>query len=110
MLPRVTGPSIEVGGELTSNPAVRKLTFTGSTEVGKLLMERCAETVKKMSLELGGNAPFIFFDDADIEMAVKRAIASKYRNAGPVCAPTASWCRTASMTRSPSASPRPPAR
>src|SRR5246127_4296102 len=81
----VTGPSNEIGGELTSNPIVRKLTFTGSTEVGKLLMEQCAGTVKKMSLELGGNAPFIVFDDADIEMAVKGAIASKYRNAGQTC-------------------------
>jgi succinate-semialdehyde dehydrogenase/glutarate-semialdehyde dehydrogenase len=81
----VTGPAKEVGGELTSNPTVRKLTFTGSTEIGKLLMEQCAGTVKKISLELGGNAPFIVFDDADIEMAVKGAIASKYRNAGQTC-------------------------
>src|SRR5438067_4425657 len=81
----VTGPSSEIGGEMTSNPIVRKLTFTGSTEVGKLLMEQCAGTVKKLSLELGGNAPFIVFDDADIEMAVKGAIASKYRNAGQTC-------------------------
>src|SRR6202045_490610 len=81
----VTGPSNEVGGELTSNPIVRKLTFTGSTEVGKLLMQQCAGTVKKLSLELGGNAPFIVFDDADIEAAVKGAIASKYRNAGQTC-------------------------
>ena len=81
----VTGPAKEVGGELTSNPTVRKLTFTGSTEIGKLLMEECAGTVKKISLELGGNAPFIVFDDADIEMAVKGAIASKYRNAGQTC-------------------------
>src|SRR2546425_4434252 len=81
----VTGPAKEIGGEMTSNPIVRKLTFTGSTEIGKLLMEQCAGTVKKMSLELGGNAPFIVFDDADIEMAVKGAIASKYRNAGQTC-------------------------
>jgi succinate-semialdehyde dehydrogenase/glutarate-semialdehyde dehydrogenase len=81
----VTGGSSEIGGEMTSNPIVRKLTFTGSTEVGKLLMEQCAATVKKVSLELGGNAPFIVFDDADIEMAVKGAIASKYRNAGQTC-------------------------
>src|SRR5499425_341042 len=81
----VTGPSNEIGGELTSNPTVRKLTFTGSTETGKLLMQQCAGTVKKLSLELGGNAPFIVFDDADIEMAVKGAIASKYRNAGQTC-------------------------
>ena len=75
----------ELGGELTSNPTVRKLTFTGSTEIGKLLMQQCAGTVKKLSPELGGNAPFIVFDDADIEMAVKGAIASKYRNAGQTC-------------------------
>jgi succinate-semialdehyde dehydrogenase / glutarate-semialdehyde dehydrogenase len=81
----VTGGAKEIGGELTSNPTVRKLTFTGSTEIGKLLMEQCAGTVKKMSLELGGNAPFIVFDDADIEMAVRGAIASKYRNAGQTC-------------------------
>jgi succinate-semialdehyde dehydrogenase/glutarate-semialdehyde dehydrogenase len=81
----VTGSAGEIGGEMTSNPIVRKLTFTGSTEIGKLLMEQCAGTVKKVSLELGGNAPFIVFDDADIEMAVKGAIASKYRNAGQTC-------------------------
>jgi len=81
----VTGASGEIGGEMTSNPTVRKLTFTGSTEIGKLLMEQCAATVKKTSMELGGNAPFIVFDDADIEMAVKGAIASKYRNAGQTC-------------------------
>jgi succinate-semialdehyde dehydrogenase / glutarate-semialdehyde dehydrogenase len=81
----VTGPSEVIGGELTSNPIVRKFTFTGSTATGKLLMRQCAGTVKKISLELGGNAPFIVFDDADIEMAVKGAIASKYRNAGQTC-------------------------
>jgi succinate-semialdehyde dehydrogenase/glutarate-semialdehyde dehydrogenase len=81
----VTGPAREIGGEMTSNPIVRKLTFTGSTEVGKLLMEQCAGTVKKLSLELGGNAPFIVFDDADLDAAVKGAIASKYRNAGQTC-------------------------
>jgi succinate-semialdehyde dehydrogenase / glutarate-semialdehyde dehydrogenase len=81
----VTGPSNEIGGEMTSNPTVRKLTFTGSTEVGKLLMQQCAGTVKKLSLELGGNAPFIVFDEADIEMAIKEAIASKYRNTGQTC-------------------------
>jgi succinate-semialdehyde dehydrogenase/glutarate-semialdehyde dehydrogenase len=75
----------EVGGELTSNPAVRKLSFTGSTEVGKLLMAQCAGTVKKVSLELGGNAPFIVFDDADLDAAVAGAMASKYRNAGQTC-------------------------
>src|SRR5947209_2833261 len=81
----VTGGATEIGGEMTSNPTVRKLTFTGSTEIGKLLMEQCAATVKKTSMELGGNAPFIVFDDADIEQAVKGAIASKYRNAGQTC-------------------------
>jgi hypothetical protein len=70
-LPMSPGPSNEIGGEMTSNPTVRKLTFTGSTEVRKLLMQQCIATVKKLSLELGGNAPFIVFDDADIEMAVK---------------------------------------
>jgi succinate-semialdehyde dehydrogenase/glutarate-semialdehyde dehydrogenase len=81
----VTGPAEVIGGELTSNPAVRKLSFTGSTAVGKLLMEQCARTVKKISLELGGNAPFIVFDDADIDAAVEGAIASKYRNTGQTC-------------------------
>jgi succinate-semialdehyde dehydrogenase/glutarate-semialdehyde dehydrogenase len=81
----VTGGAKEIGAEMTSNPIVRKLTFTGSTEIGKLLMEQCAATVKKTSMELGGNAPFIVFDDADIEEAVKGAIASKYRNAGQTC-------------------------
>ncbi len=74
-----------VGGELTANPLVRKLSFTGSTEVGKLLMSQCAATVKKVSLELGGNAPFIVFDDADLDAAVLGAMASKYRNAGQTC-------------------------
>jgi succinate-semialdehyde dehydrogenase / glutarate-semialdehyde dehydrogenase len=81
----VTGTAREIGGEMTSNPIVRKLTFTGSTEVGKVLMEQCAGTVKKLSLELGGNAPFVVFDDADLDAAVKGAIASKYRNAGQTC-------------------------
>jgi succinate-semialdehyde dehydrogenase/glutarate-semialdehyde dehydrogenase len=81
----VTGGASDIGGEMTSNPTVRKLTFTGSTEIGKLLMEQCARTVKKTSMELGGNAPFIVFDDADLEAAVKGAIASKYRNAGQTC-------------------------
>ncbi|RAU20997.1 succinate-semialdehyde dehydrogenase (NADP(+)) [Paramagnetospirillum kuznetsovii] len=74
-----------VGGELTANPLVRKLSFTGSTEIGKLLMSQCAATVKKVSLELGGNAPFIVFDDADLDAAVAGAMASKYRNAGQTC-------------------------
>jgi succinate-semialdehyde dehydrogenase/glutarate-semialdehyde dehydrogenase len=81
----VTGSAGEIGGELTSNPTVRKLSFTGSTEIGKVLMAQCASTVKRTSMELGGNAPFIVFDDADIEAAVKGAIASKYRNAGQTC-------------------------
>ncbi|MCO6487701.1 MAG: NAD-dependent succinate-semialdehyde dehydrogenase [Phaeodactylibacter sp.] len=80
-----TNSPAEVGGELTANPIVRKLSFTGSTRVGKLLMEQCAGTVKKVGLELGGNAPFIVFDDADIDAAVEGAIASKYRNAGQTC-------------------------
>ncbi|MBB3168840.1 NAD-dependent succinate-semialdehyde dehydrogenase [Simiduia aestuariiviva] len=74
-----------IGGEMTSNPKVRKVTFTGSTPVGKVLMAQCAETVKKTSMELGGNAPFIVFDDADLDSAVKGAVASKYRNAGQTC-------------------------
>jgi succinate-semialdehyde dehydrogenase/glutarate-semialdehyde dehydrogenase len=81
----VTGDAVEIGGELTSNPIVRKLSFTGSTAVGKLLMSQCAGTVKKISLELGGNAPFIVFDDADIDAAVEGAIAAKYRNTGQTC-------------------------
>ena len=81
----VTGPSGPMGAEITSNPTVRKLSFTGSTQVGKLLMSQCASTVKKVSLELGGNAPFIVFDDADLDAAVTGAMASKYRNAGQTC-------------------------
>ena len=81
----VTGSAGEIGGELTSNPIVKKLSFTGSTEVGKVLMAQCAQTVKKLSLELGGNAPFIVFDDADLDAAVDGAIASKYRNTGQTC-------------------------
>jgi succinate-semialdehyde dehydrogenase / glutarate-semialdehyde dehydrogenase len=81
----VTGSSGAIGGEMTSNPIVRKLTFTGSTEIGKLLMEQCAATVKKTSMELGGNAPFIVFDDADIDEAVLGAMASKFRNTGQTC-------------------------
>jgi succinate-semialdehyde dehydrogenase/glutarate-semialdehyde dehydrogenase len=81
----ITGSASEIGGELTANPIVRKLSFTGSTSVGKLLMEQCAGTVKKVSLELGGNAPFIVFDDADLDAAVEGAIASKYRNTGQTC-------------------------
>jgi succinate-semialdehyde dehydrogenase / glutarate-semialdehyde dehydrogenase len=81
----VTGSAGDIGTELTANPLVKKLSFTGSTEVGKLLMKQCAETVKKVSLELGGNAPFIVFDDADLDAAVEGAIASKYRNTGQTC-------------------------
>ena len=81
----VTGSASEIGGELTSNPAVRKLSFTGSTAVGKALMAQCAASVKKLSLELGGNAPFIVFDDADLDAAAEGAMASKYRNSGQTC-------------------------
>jgi succinate-semialdehyde dehydrogenase / glutarate-semialdehyde dehydrogenase len=81
----VTGSAKEIGAELTSNPIVRKLSFTGSTEVGKVLMAQCAGTIKKLSLELGGNAPFIIFEDADLDAAVEGAIASKYRNTGQTC-------------------------
>ncbi|MBL27210.1 MAG: succinate-semialdehyde dehydrogenase I [Rhodospirillaceae bacterium] len=81
----ITGSSRAIGGEMTSNPTVRKLTFTGSTQVGKVLMEQCAATVKKTSMELGGNAPLIVFDDADLDEAVAGAMASKYRNAGQTC-------------------------
>ncbi len=81
----VAGKTREIGEELTSNPVVRKLTFTGSTEVGKKLMEQCAGTVKRTSMELGGNAPFIVFDDANLDEAVKGAIICKFRNAGQTC-------------------------
>ncbi|GAB3262766.1 NAD-dependent succinate-semialdehyde dehydrogenase [Chitinimonas naiadis] len=81
----VTGSAKAIGGELTANPIVRKLSFTGSTEIGRELMAACAPTIKKVSLELGGNAPFIVFDDADLDAAVEGAIASKYRNAGQTC-------------------------
>jgi succinate-semialdehyde dehydrogenase/glutarate-semialdehyde dehydrogenase len=81
----VTGSAAEIGGELTSNPLVRKLSFTGSTEVGRTLMAQCAPTIKKVSLELGGNAPLIVFDDADLDTAVDGVMASKYRNTGQTC-------------------------
>ncbi|HJP39491.1 MAG: NAD-dependent succinate-semialdehyde dehydrogenase [Gammaproteobacteria bacterium] len=81
----VTGNSAEIGAELSGNSLVRKLTFTGSTEVGKVLLRQCADTVKKVSMELGGNAPFIVFEDADIDAAVSGAIAAKYRNTGQTC-------------------------
>ncbi|QID17792.1 NADP-dependent succinate-semialdehyde dehydrogenase [Nitrogeniibacter mangrovi] len=81
----LTGDTRAIGGELTSNPVVRKLSFTGSTEVGRTLMAQCAPTIKKLSLELGGNAPFLVFDDADLDAAVDGAMASKYRNTGQTC-------------------------
>jgi succinate-semialdehyde dehydrogenase/glutarate-semialdehyde dehydrogenase len=81
----LTGDGPTIGAELCANPKVRKLSFTGSTEVGRILMKQCADTVKKLSLELGGNAPFIVFDDADLDAAVEGALASKYRNAGQTC-------------------------
>ena len=85
LLSVVTGSSAEIGSEMTSNPTVRHLSFTGSTEVGRLLMRQCADSIMKVALELGGNAPFIVFDDADIDAAVEGAIISKYRNAGQTC-------------------------
>lgn len=81
----VTGNPVEIGNELCANPIVRKLSFTGSTPVGRRLMAQCAPTIKKLSLELGGNAPFIVFDDADVDAAVEGAIAAKYRNTGQTC-------------------------
>jgi succinate-semialdehyde dehydrogenase/glutarate-semialdehyde dehydrogenase len=81
----VAGSARAIGGELTANPTVRKLTFTGSTPIGKVLEAQCAETMKKTSMELGGNAPFIVFDDADLDAAVAGALISKYRNAGQTC-------------------------
>ncbi|MDE1922591.1 MAG: NADP-dependent succinate-semialdehyde dehydrogenase [Gammaproteobacteria bacterium] len=81
----ITGSATQIGGEMTSNPLVRKLTFTGSTAVGKKLMAQCAGTMKKISMELGGNAPFIVFDDADLDAAVLGAMTSKYRNTGQTC-------------------------
>ncbi|MEZ5859886.1 MAG: aldehyde dehydrogenase family protein, partial [Geminicoccaceae bacterium] len=81
----VTGSARVIGGELTSNKTVRKVSFTGSTDVGKLLLKQCADTVKRVSMELGGHAPFIVFDDADIDAAVKGAILCKFRNCGQTC-------------------------
>ena len=81
----VTGSAGQIGGELTGNPLVRKLSFTGSTEIGAVLLEQCAPTIKKTSMELGGNAPFIVFDDADVEAAVQGALMAKYRNCGQAC-------------------------
>lgn len=85
LLSVITGSSVAIGGEMTSNPMVRKLSFTGSTEVGRTLMRQSADTIKKLSLELGGNAPFIVFDDADLDAAVEGAMISKYRNTGQTC-------------------------
>ena len=81
----ITGSASEIGKELTSNPIVRKISFTGSTEVGKILLEQSASTVKKVSMELGGHAPFIVFDDADMDEAVAGALQSKFRNSGQTC-------------------------
>ncbi|HXN15150.1 MAG TPA: NAD-dependent succinate-semialdehyde dehydrogenase [Usitatibacter sp.] len=81
----ITGDAVAIGKEMCANPIVRKVTFTGSTEVGRILMRQSADTIKKLSLELGGNAPFIVFDDADLEAAAEGALASKYRNAGQTC-------------------------
>lgn len=81
----VTGDPVAIGEEMTTNPMVKKISFTGSTRVGKILMKQCADTVKKMSMELGGNAPFIVFDDADLDAAVTGAMMSKYRNSGQTC-------------------------
>ena len=81
----LTGSATRIGGELTRNPAVRKITFTGSTPIGKLLVEQCAKTLKRVSMELGGNAPFIVFDDADVDRAIEGAMIAKYRNSGQTC-------------------------
>lgn len=81
----LTGSAAEIGDEICANPLVKKITFTGSTEIGKLLIQKSSVTVKKVSMELGGNAPFIVFDDADLDAAVEGALASKYRNAGQTC-------------------------
>ena len=85
LLSVVTGAAGQIGTEMTTNPIVQKVSFTGSTEIGKVLMEQCAGTVKKATMELGGNAPFIVFDDADLDEAVLGAMASKYRNNGQTC-------------------------
>lgn len=100
----VTGSSREIGAALCESEVVRKLSFTGSTEVGRTLMEQCAPTIKKLSLELGGNAPFIVFDDADLDRAIDGILASSTATpARPAYAPTASTCRPASTRKRPSA-------
>jgi len=81
----ITGDAVAIGGELTANPIVRKLSFTGSTEVGRILLRQCADTIKKVTMELGGNAPFIVFEDADLDKAVAGVMASKFRNTGQTC-------------------------
>ena len=106
VIPADVDASREVGAELCENPIVRKLSFTGSTGVGIKLMQQCAPTLKKLSLELGGNAPFIVFDDADLDAAVEGAMISKYRTGRPASVPTASTYRTASTTPSSTNSPR----
>ena len=101
MINIVTGQPGPIGEALTSSDLVRKLSFTGSTRVGRYLMEKSAGTLKRLSLELGGNAPFIVFDDADIDRAMKGVMASKFRNAGRrACLRIESSCRTRSMTSS----------
>ena len=104
----IPGPAEEVGHELVTSPIVRKVTFTGSTATGRLLMEQAAPTIKKLSLELGGNAPLIVFDDADLEVAVAgpRSPPSSATRDRPACAPTGSSSRAGSTTRSWPASPR----
>lgn len=81
----LTGDASAIGGEMAANPIVKKLSFTGSTPIGKLLMRQCSDTVKKMSMELGGNTPFMVFDDADIDAAVEGTMSSKHRNRGQTC-------------------------
>ena len=104
----VTGDPQIIGRELTANPIVRKLSFTGSTQVGRLLMAQCAPTLKKLSLELGGNAPFIVFDDADLEEAVAGAVAAKYRNSGrPAFVLIDFWCMSRCMSYLPKNWPPP---
>ena len=107
----VCGPSREIGAVLTASPVVRKLSFTGSTEVGRVLMSQSSATIKRLSLELGGNAPFIVFDDADLDAAIEGAMASKYRNSGQTWSARIAFSSRpafmiASSTRSPGESRR----